>query len=80
MWIPAILTMTVTSNERGQQNLFAKEPTSYIDPKIEQQMKDGIYETHNERAEKLNGRVAMISIILGMVSYFTTGTLAFGLF
>ena len=79
MWIPAILTM-ITSNEHGQNNLWAKEPTSYIDPKIEQQMKDGIYETHNERAEKLNGRVAMISIILGMVSYFTTGTLAFGLF
>lgn len=70
----------LTSNEHGQNNLWAKEPTSYIDPKIEQQMKDGIYETHNERAEKLNGRVAMISIILGMVSYFTTGTLAFGLF
>jgi hypothetical protein len=28
----------------------------------------------------LNGRVAMISIILAFISYFTTGTLAFGLF
>jgi hypothetical protein len=72
--------MTVTSNDRGQQNMWAKEPTSYIDPKIQEQMNNGIYETHNERAEKLNGRVAMISIILGMISYFTTGTLAFGLF
>lgn len=70
----------ITSNEKGQQNMWAKEPTSYIDPKIQEQMNNGIYETHNERAEKLNGRVAMISIILGMISYFTTGTLAFGLF
>ncbi len=36
--------------------------------------------THNEKAEMLNGRVAMISIMLAFVSYFTTGTLAFGLF
>ena len=72
--------MTVTENELGQNNLWAKEPPSYIDPKIEQQMKDGIYETHNERAEKLNGRVAMCGIMLAFVSYFTTGTLAFGLF
>ncbi len=72
--------MTVTKNELGQNNLWAKEPPSYIDPKIEQQMKDGIYETHNERAEKLNGRVAMCGIMLAFVSYFTTGTLAFGLF
>jgi hypothetical protein len=72
--------MAVTKNEFGQLNAWAKEPHVYIDPKIEQQMKDGIYETHNERAEKLNGRVAMVSIILGMISYFTTGTLAFGLF
>jgi len=35
---------------------------------------------HNERAELLNGRVAMISIILAFISYATTGTLAFGLF
>lgn len=36
--------------------------------------------TYFQKAELLNGRVAMISIILGMISYFTTGTLAFGLF
>lgn len=70
----------ITENEHGQQNLWAIEPKMYTDPTIEQQMKDGIYETHNERAEKLNGRVAMVSLILAMISYFTTGTLAFGLF
>ena len=63
--------MTVTKNEFGQNNMFAKEPQIIFEEN---------YVPHNERAEKLNGRVAMISIIIGMVSYFTTGTLAFGLF
>ena len=72
--------MTVTTNDRGQQNMWAREPNMYIDPKMEQQMKDGVYETHNERAERLNGRVAMISLTLAMISYTLTGTLAFGLF
>jgi hypothetical protein len=65
--------MTVTENERGQNNLWAKEPTFYIDPKIEQQMKDGIYETHNERAEKLNGRLSMLGIIAALGAYALTG-------
>lgn len=72
--------MTVTKNEFGQQNMWAREPSMYIDPLAEQQMKDGIYETHNERAEKLNGRLAMIGFTLGLISYVTTGTLGFGLF
>ena len=63
--------MTVTTEDGGRQNMFAKEPKMIIEEN---------YVPHNERAELLNGRVAMISIILGMISYFTTGTLAFGLF
>jgi hypothetical protein len=66
--------MTVSTEDGDRQNVFAKEPTMYIDPNKDFSV------THNEKAELLNGRVAMISIILGMVSYFTTGTLAFGLF
>jgi hypothetical protein len=65
--------MTVTENERGQNNLWAKEPSLYVDPQIEQQMKDGIYETHNERAEKLNGRFAMLGIIAALGAYALTG-------
>ena len=64
--------MTVTQNEQGQNNLFAKEPPVYLDPTYTM--------PHNERAERLNGRVAMISLTLAMISYATTGTLAFGLF
>ena len=63
--------MTITTEDGGRQNMFAKEPKMIIEEN---------YVPHNERAELLNGRVAMISIILGMISYFTTGTLAFGLF
>jgi hypothetical protein len=66
--------MTVTSNDRGQQNMWAKEPTMYTDPNKDFSV------THNEKAEMLNGRVAMISLTLAMISYATTGTLAFGLF
>ena len=63
--------MTISTEDGNRQNVFAKEPQIIIEEN---------YVPHNERAEKLNGRVAMISIIIGMVSYFTTGTLAFGLF
>jgi hypothetical protein len=70
--------MTITTNERGQQNMFAKEPSIYIDPKIQEQMNNNVYETHNERAEKLNGRFAMCGIIAAFVSYALTGKLFFG--
>lgn len=65
--------VTVSTNDRGQQNMWAKEPEMIVT--------DHPYGVpHNERAELLNGRVAMISIILAFISYATTGTLAFGLF
>ena len=69
--------MTITTNERGEQNMFAKEPKMYI---TEEDMQQNELETYAERAEKMNGRVAMVSIILAFISYFTTGTLAFGIF
>jgi hypothetical protein len=68
--------MTVTTNDRGQQNMFAKEPTMYISD--EDANKYGIM-THNERAELANGRWAMMGIIAGLASYAITGNLFFGL-
>ena len=62
--------MTVTTNERGQNNLFAKEPQMEI---IEVKM------NHNENAEKLNGRIAMLAIISAMGAYAVTGQLIPGL-
>ena len=63
--------MTVTSNERGQQNVWAKEP----------QMKVmDVTVTHNERAELLNGRAAMIGFIAAIGAYIVTGDIIPGIF
>lgn len=56
--------MTVTSEDGDRQNVFAKEPQMYTEEN---------YVPHNERAEKLNGRVAMISIIAALGAYALTG-------
>ena len=63
--------MTVTTNDRGQQNLFAKEPQMIIKE---------ITVTHNERAEQLNGRLAMLGVIAAIGAYVTTGQLIPGVF
>ena len=68
--------MTTTTNERGQQNMWAKEPRMYIDPVAAERYG---YETYAEKAEKLNGRTAMVGIVFGLLSYAITGNLYFGL-
>jgi hypothetical protein len=65
--------MTVTSNEFGQQNMWAREPEMYIDPIIQEKMEKNTYQTHNERAEMLNGRLAMIGVIAALGAYALTG-------
>ena len=62
--------MTVTTNERGQNNLFAKEPRIEV-------MEVSV--THNERAEQLNGRLAMLGVIAAIGAYLTTGQLIPGI-
>jgi len=69
--------MTVTTEDGGRQNMFAREPQMYIDKSYTERYG---YETHNERAEKLNGRVAMLGIIAGFISYAATGKFFFGVF
>ena len=66
--------MTVTTNERGQQNLFAREPRMYVDQTAAERYG---YETYAEKAEKLNGRTAMLGFIAAVVSYATTGSVFF---
>ena len=63
--------MTVTTNDRGQQNLWAKEPIMYTKE---------ITVTHNETAEKLNGRLAMLGVIAAIGAYCVTGQLIPGVF
>ena len=67
--------MTVTTNDRGQQNLFAKEPQMYVSQTDAERYG---YESYAEKAEKLNGRAAMLGIIAGFVSYAVTGNFFFG--
>ena len=66
--------MTVTTNDRGQQNLFAKEPRMYVSQTDAERYG---YESYAERAEKLNGRTAMIGFVAAVVSYATSGSLFF---
>jgi hypothetical protein len=69
--------MTVTTNERGQQNLFAKEPAMYMTK--EDLERYGI-EPYAEKAEKANGRWAMVGLVAGLVAYLGTGKFFFGIF
>ena len=66
--------MTVTTNEYGQTNMWATEPRMYYDETAAERYG---YETYAERAEKLNGRTAMIGFVAGLISYATTGSLFF---
>lgn len=67
--------MTVTTDERGQMNMFAKEPEMYVSQSDAERY---ALETYAERAEKLNGRFAMIGLVSAIVSYALTGHLFFG--
>jgi len=67
--------MTVTKNEQGQLNMFAKEPEMYI---TDQDMLRYHTMNHNQFAEILNSRMAMLGIVSAIVSYAMTGKLFFG--
>jgi len=64
--------MTVTSNEFGQQNMWAKEPIMYY--------QNYGQKTPNQIKEQTNGRWAMVGIIAGFVSYTLTDKFFFGIF
>ena len=60
--------MTITTNEFGQQNIFAKEPQMVV----EDYNKKGLFSPMQYR-EMYNGRWAMMGIISGFISYAATG-------
>lgn len=64
--------MTVTTDDRNRHNVWAKEPPIYMDPNYTV--------SHNERAELLNGRLAMLGFVAAVVSYLLTGKLFFGVY
>ena len=56
--------MTTVTEDGGRTNIYATEPTMEI---IE------VKEEHNTRAERLNGRFAMMGIIAALGAYAVTG-------
>ncbi len=69
-------TMTVTKNEFGQMNMFAKEPTMWMS---KEDIERYGFEPYAEKAEKMNGRWAMAGIVAGFISYAITGNFFFGI-
>jgi len=63
--------MTTVTEDGGRENIYAKEPQMYLQE---------ITVTHNERAEKLNGRLAMLGVIAAIGAYAITGQLIPGVF
>ena len=63
--------MTTVIEDGGRTNMYAKEPTMYLKE---------ITVTHNERAEKLNGRLAMLGVIAALGAYALTGDIIPGIF
>ena len=63
--------MTTITEDGGRENIYAKEPQMYLKE---------ITVTHNERAEKLNGRLAMLGVIAAIGAYCVSGQLIPGVF
>lgn len=62
--------MTVTNEDHGRQNVWAKEPQMKV-------MEVSV--THNEKAEMMNGRFAMLGVIAALGAYAVTGQIIPGL-
>ena len=60
--------MTVTTESGGRQNAFPTE----VRPQLVEN-----YEGYGPNAEKLNGRLAMLRLVAGVISYATTGNFFF---
>ena len=58
--------MTKVIEDGGRMNMYAVEPQMQV---MENVM------PHNEKAEKLNGRLAMLGVIAAIGAYLTTGQL-----
>jgi hypothetical protein len=63
--------MTTITEDGNRLNLYAKEPPMYIDENSV---------PHNEKAERLNGRLAMLGVIAAIGAYACTGQLIPGIF
>tara|TARA_Y100001937_G_C6895372_1_gene230900 strand:- start:87 stop:287 length:201 start_codon:yes stop_codon:yes gene_type:complete len=60
--------MTTVTEGGGRQNMYPTQvQTQYVEN----------YEGYGVNAEKLNGRLAMLGLVLGIISYVTTGNFFF---
>ena len=57
--------MTVTTEDGGRQNMFAKEPQMYY--------QNEVTVTYWEKAERINGLAAMLGVIAALGAYAVTG-------
>jgi hypothetical protein len=63
--------MTTIVEDGGRTNIYAREPQMQV---ME------VTVTHNEKAEMLNGRLAMLGIIAALGAYAVTGQIIPGVF
>ena len=63
--------MTTVTEDGGRENIYAIEPQMQV---METTM------NHNENAEKLNGRLAMLGVIAAIGAYCVSGQLIPGIF
>ncbi len=61
----------VITEEGGRQNMYAREPRTYIDPN---------YTSYSKDAELTNARWAMIGFVAAIGAYATTGQILPGVF
>ena len=62
--------MTVVTEDGGRTNMYAVEPQMQI-------MEVSV--THNEKAEKLNGRLAMLGVMAALGAYALSGQIIPGI-
>lgn len=62
--------MTITTEDGNRQNIYAKEPKMTVQE---------VSVTHNEKAEMLNGRLAMLGVMAAIGAYAVTGQLIPGI-
>ena len=62
--------MTVVTEDGGRTNMYAVEPQMQV-------MEVSV--THNEKAEKLNGRLAMLGVMAALGAYALTGQIIPGI-